>query len=130
MKVRDIEFNQMEALLNDPHADWEAAGLGVSGVAYPTGEDLFKTGSFENAGGYSDPTMDKLINESTDQPGLQGLYDYESYVNAQQPVIFQETAAVTLLVNNRLRGAAHFTDPLYNYYFENLSCPVAEGNAP
>ena len=126
MKVRDIEFNQMGALLNNPHADWEAAGLGETSVGYPTGEDLFKTGSFENAGGYSDPTMDQLIDASTNKPGLQGLYDYETYASAQQPVIFQETASVALLVNNRIKGAANFVDPLYNYYPENLSCTVPE----
>ncbi len=127
MKVRDIEFNQMLALLNNPHADWEAAGLGESAVAYPTGEDLFKTGSFENSGGYSDPTMDKLIDESTNKPGLQGLYDYETYASAQQPVILQETASIALLVNSRIKGAADFIDPLYNYYPENLSCTMPEG---
>jgi len=129
MKVRDIEFNQMLALLNDPHADWEAAGLGESAVGYPSGEDLFKPGSFGNAGGYSDPTMDKLIDESTNQPGLQGLYDYETYASAQQPVIFQETSSIPLLVNNKIQGAENFIDPLYNYYFENLSCPVPVAEA-
>lgn len=126
MKVRDIEFNQLLALLNNPHGDWEAAGLGMSGSAYPTGEELFKTGSFENSGGYSDKRMDALIDASTDRPGLQGLYDYETYAAAQQPVIFLETANGAMLVNKRIKGAENFVDPLYNYYLEALSCP-AEG---
>ncbi len=126
MKVRDIEFNQLLALLNNPHADWQAAGLGMSGSAYPTGEELFKTGSFENSGGYSDKRMDALIDASTDQPGLQGLYDYETYASAQQPVIFLETANGAMLVNKRLAGAENFIDPLYNYYLDALSCPAGD----
>lgn len=127
MKVRDIEFNQMVALLNNPHADWEAAGLGASSTPYPSGEDIFKTGSFENSGGYSDPKMDKYIDESTNDSGLDGLYKYETYASAQQPWIFMETADVSMLVRDRIRGASHFIDALYNYYPENLSCTAPEG---
>ena len=126
MRVRDIEFNQMIALLNNPHADWEAAGLGASGAPYPSGEDLFKTGSFENSGGYSDPMMDKYIDESTNDPGLAGLYKYETYASAQQPWVFMETADVSMLVQNRIKGASRFIDPLYNYYPENLSCTTPQ----
>ena len=122
MKVRDIEFNQMLALLNNPQADWEAAGLGEESGVYPTGEDLYKTGSFENAGGYSDPTMDKLIDESTNLPGLQGLYDYETYASAQQPVLFQEKESISILARNNIHGVRNFMDPAYNYYPDQLYC--------
>ncbi|WP_298216687.1 peptide ABC transporter substrate-binding protein [Acidocella sp.] len=123
MKARRIEFNQMLALLNDPGADWQAAALGESGTAYPTGEDLFKTGSYGNAGGYSDPEMDRLIDASTSEPGLEALYAYETYASAQQPVIFLPTGAVALLVKERIAGAAGFADPLGNYDYAALSCP-------
>jgi peptide/nickel transport system substrate-binding protein len=129
MNVREMEFNQVLALLNNPHADWEATGLGASISAYPTGEVSFKTGSFENSGGYSDLTMDKLIDESTTESGLQGLYAYETYASAQQPVIFMEREGVAILAQNRIKGAAHFTDQLYNYYPEALSCPAPAQNA-
>jgi len=122
MKVRDIEFNQMLALLNNPQADWQAAGLGEETTGYPTGEDLYKTGSFENSGGYSDPTMDKLIDESTDQPGLQGLYDYETYASAQQPVLFLEKESISILARNNIHGVRDFMDPAYNYYPDKLYC--------
>ena len=122
MKVRDIEFNQMLALLNNPQADWEAARLGEETTGYPTGEDLYKTGSFENSGGYSDPTMDKLIDESTDQPGLQGLYDYETYASAQQPVLFLEKESISILARNNIHGVRDFMDPAYNYYPDKLYC--------
>jgi len=123
MKARRIEFNQMLALLSDPRADWQAAALGESGTAYPTGEDLFKTGSYGNAGGYSDPEMDRLIDASTSEPGLEALYAYETYASAQQPVVFLPTGAVALLVKERIAGAAGFADPLGNYDYAALSCP-------
>lgn len=129
MKVREMEFNQVLALLNDPHAHWDATELGGGVAAYPTGEDAFKTGSFENSGGYSDPTMDRLIDESTDQPGLGGLYAYETYASAQQPVIFAEREGVALLVHDKIKGAEHFADQLYNYYPEKLYCTLPEGKA-
>jgi peptide/nickel transport system substrate-binding protein len=122
MKVREVEFNQLEALLDNPTANWQAAGLGETVVAYPTGEDLFGTHSFENSGGYSDPTMDRLIAESTDKPGLAGLYAYENYASAQQPVIFMEVGDVSMLVRDRIQGAEKFIDPLYNYYPDQLYC--------
>lgn len=129
MKVREMEFNQVMALLNDPHADWEATGLGASTSAYPTGEWEFKTGSYENSGGYSDPTMDKYIDESTREDGLDGLYKYETYASAQQPVIFMEREGVAMIVHSRIKGAKNFVDQLYNYYPEKLSCTTARETA-
>lgn len=124
MKVRQIEFNQLLALLNNPHGAWQAAGLGMTSGAYPTGEEMFKTGSFENSGGYSDKKMDALIDASTDQPGLQGLFDYQIYASEQQPVIFLGTANGSMLANQKIVGAENFVDPLYNYYPDALSCPA------
>jgi peptide/nickel transport system substrate-binding protein len=128
MKVREIEFNQLIALLTNPNAKWESAGLGQSMGGFPSGEDLFGTSSYENAGGYSDPKMDKLISESTDQPGLAGLYAYENYASAQQPVIFMELATISMLVRDRIHGAQNFIDPAYNYYPDQLYCPAGAAN--
>ncbi len=47
MKVHEIEFNQLLAMLNNPKADWQAAGLGETVTGYPTGEELFATNSFQ-----------------------------------------------------------------------------------
>ena len=49
-----------------PTCNWqlgEYGGLGLS--TYPSGEGLFNTGGAFNAGRYSNPTMDKLINETS-----------------------------------------------------------------
>ncbi len=124
MEVREVEFNQLLALLTNPTAHWQAAGLGQSTAGYPTGEDLFGTNSFQNSGGYSDPKMDKLIAESTDDPGLAGLFAYENYASAQQPVIFMEVGSISMLVRDRIHGAEHFIDPAYNYYLDQLYCPA------
>ena len=122
MKVHEIEFNQLVALLNNPKADWQAAGLGETVTGYPTGEELFATNSFQNSGGYSDPTMDRLIDESTDMPGLNGLFAYEDYASAQQPVIFFEREQISVLVRAHLHGMRNFVDGVGQYYPDQLYC--------
>ena len=122
MTVHEIEFNQLVALLNNPKADWQAAGLGETVTGYPTGEELFATNSFQNSGGYSDPTMDRLIEESTNMPGLNGLFAYEDYASAQQPVIFFEREQISVLVRGRIHGMQKFVDGLGQYYPDQLYC--------
>ncbi len=123
-KLQNIEFNQMLALLENPKATWEAAALGLTFAAYPSGEDLFTPGAFENMGGYNDPKMNALIAESTDKPGMQGLFDYENYASAQQPILFEQAAAIPLLVANRIQNAAAFVDSSGQYYPDELYCSV------
>ncbi len=122
MKIQNIEFNQMLALLVSGGTGWEAAGLGETLGGYPSGEYLFKTGSAENSGGYSDKMIDTLIDRSTNEPGLQGLFDYEDYASAQQPVIFEQHTAQPILANDRIHGVENFVDPAGNYYPEQLYC--------
>jgi peptide/nickel transport system substrate-binding protein len=122
MNVHEIEFNQLVALLNNPKADWQAAGLGETVTGYPTGEELFATNSFQNSGGYSDPTMDRLIEESTNMPGLNGLFAYEDYASAQQPVIFFGREQISVLVRGRIHGMQNFVDGLGQYYPDQLYC--------
>jgi peptide/nickel transport system substrate-binding protein len=122
MKVHVIEFNQMLSIMGNSPNNWEAGYLGQDLSPYPTGESLLETGAFENFGGYSDPTMDKLINESVNNQGIQGLYAYEDYAISQQPMIFAGGATVTLLVNKRLHGAADFIDTLGQFSPDQLYC--------
>ena len=127
MKVREIEFNQLVALLGNPKADWQAAGLGETTGVYPSGEEVFGTNAAQNAGGYSDPEMDRLITASTEAAGLSGLYAYENYASAQQPVIFQAAAQPSILVRaTRLHGVKDFVDSSGTYYPDQLYCS-AEG---
>jgi peptide/nickel transport system substrate-binding protein len=111
MKIREVEFNQMLALLDGPPQTWQAAILGQFFSGYPSGEAMFQTGATGNNGNYSDKTMDTLIDASINQPGLNALHAYEIYASAQQPVIFTASPAQVLLVRKRLHGVNAFYDP-------------------
>jgi peptide/nickel transport system substrate-binding protein len=126
MKVREIEFNQMLALVANPTADWQAAGFAENTGGYPTGEELFGTNAALNSGGYSEPEMDRLIKASTEASGLSGLYAYETYASAQQPVIFQEREQTSILARDNIHGIKTFVDAAGNYYPDQLTC-TAEG---
>jgi len=110
MDVHQVAFGQMMQTLQDEPQAWEAAELGTVSNPYPSGEAMFATGAGENNGGYSDPEMDRLIGASINRPGLTGLYLYESYIAAQQPVIFLATEKHLDLVSNRMRGVDGFSD--------------------
>ena len=126
MKVREIEFNQLVALLENPKADWQAAGLGETTSVYPSGEEVFATGAGQNAGGYSDAKMDRLITASTETPGLSGLYAYENYASAQQPVIFQAASLPSVLSRDTIHGVKNFVDAAGIYYPDQLYCSAGE----
>ena len=127
MKVRAIEFNQLVALLGNPKADWQAAGLGETTGIYPSGEEVFGTNAAQNAGGYSDPEMDRLIAASTEETGLSGLYAYENYASAQQPVIFQAAARPSVLSRDTIHGVKTFVDASGSYYPDQLYCTAGSG---
>lgn len=110
MRLRMVDFGQMmQEMQNEPQA-WEAAQLGTYANPYPSGEGQFATKAGGNNGGYTDPHMDRLIAASIDKPGLAGLYDYEIYAAAQQPVIFLPTEDHLDLVSNRVHGVDGFGD--------------------
>ncbi len=112
MKVHQVEFNQMMALNVGPPEGWEAMMFASTVNAYPSGEDQFKVGGFYNTNGYASPTMDKLVDASTNEPGLGGLFAFEDYASAQQPVIFLPVEAYAVLVRNGLEGVENFLNPL------------------
>jgi peptide/nickel transport system substrate-binding protein len=108
MKIHEIAFNQMLALDNGPPQGWQAEMMGQFFAGFPSGEAMFLSGAAGNNGGYSDPTMDRLIEASISQPGLDALHAYEIYASLRQPVIFSASEITALLVVNRLHGAAGF----------------------
>ena len=110
MKLRQVDFGQMMNTLQNEPRNWEAAELGTVSNPYPSGEGMFSTGAGENNGGYSNPEMDRLIAASINKPGLAGLYDYEVYMAAQQPVIFLATEKHLDLVSDRIHGVDGFGD--------------------
>jgi len=121
MKVREIDFNLLLALINQPLA-WQAAQYANNATSYPSGEGFFSTGATYNNEGYSDKTMDALIAASVNRPGLNNLYAYETYASAQQPFIFFETDGTPILADERIHGIADFIDPAGNFSPEQLYC--------
>ncbi|HTQ70879.1 MAG TPA: peptide ABC transporter substrate-binding protein [Acidocella sp.] len=122
MKVQQVEFNQLMAAMVSLPQSWEAILIAEDMAAYPSGEDLFKTGGYLNNNGYADKAMDKLIDESTDQPGMDGLFAYQDYASAQQPVIFLPNEQYSVLVRNGLHGVQDFMNPLGMWAPEKLYC--------
>lgn len=110
MKLRQTDFGQMMQALQHEPQNWEAAQLGTVLNAYPSGEAMLATGAGENNGAYSDPQMDRLIQTSIGKPGLAGLYAYEVYAAAQQPVIFLATEKHLDLVSDRIHGVDAYGD--------------------
>jgi len=127
MIAREIEFNQMLALLNSGGAGWDVGILATGAPFYPSGEAQFETGAYQNEGGYSDKKMDQLIDASVNQPGLDALFAYEDYNSAQQPVIFLPRDTIPVLVNDRLHGIYDFVNPAGAYSPEQLWCSVPNG---
>ncbi len=122
MKVHQVEFNQVLALLVGAPEKWQAILLATTISAYPTGESSFVSGAYYNNNGYTDPTMDKLVTASTDLPGMNGLFAYEDYVAAQQPVIFLPVEKYSVLVRNGLHGVNDFINPLGYWSPDQLYC--------
>jgi peptide/nickel transport system substrate-binding protein len=122
LKVHEMEFNQLVARIDGPAAGWESAYIYMNLSPYPSGEGLFQTGAFQNNGAYSDARMDALIAASVNRPGLDGLYAYEDYASAQQPVVFVGGQKITVLVRKRIHGVKALLDPVGQYAPEQLYC--------
>jgi peptide/nickel transport system substrate-binding protein len=102
-------------------ANW-GGGWSFSPDYEPTGEQLFLSGVVANSGGYSDPTDDSMINGTLTNSSLQALYNWEDYLSAQLPVIWQPNGdyQLTEVVNN-LKGVTPQSTTLSinpeNWYF-------------
>lgn len=122
MRLQQFDIAQVVARVYGGGPDWEASYLYTIGGGYPSGEFDFATNGATNAGGYSDPQMDRLITASITQPGLGALYEYEVYASAQVPAIFDIAPPNAGLVRNRLHGVNKFYDPAGQLAPEQLTC--------
>jgi peptide/nickel transport system substrate-binding protein len=122
MQVRQVEFNQLVAAMVGQPQSWQAIMLGLTLGDYPSGEELFAQGSAMDNNGYASTQMDRLIAQSTDQPGMGGLFAYQDYASAQQPVIFLPNERYSVLVRNGLHGVEDFLNPLGMWAPEKLYC--------
>ncbi len=77
----------------------------------PTGESLFYTGSGSNSGSYSDPQMDKLINETHTVSSLDVFHQYATYAAQQLPFLWAPNSYAVQAVSSKLANVAF--NPLY-----------------
>jgi peptide/nickel transport system substrate-binding protein len=73
--------------------DWGSPGWTYDPDYYPSGEDLFLTGSAENDGSYSNAEMNALLSAVIAKPGQQSFNAYDQYVRQQVPDLWQPTSA-------------------------------------
>jgi peptide/nickel transport system substrate-binding protein len=70
----------------------------------PTGEPLFASGAGSNAGNYSDPKMDNLINATHTSSSLSVFHDYATYGAQQLPFIWNPNAYTVQGVSSKLHN--------------------------
>jgi peptide/nickel transport system substrate-binding protein len=89
---------------------WQALNFGgwnFNGPGYePTGEPLFATGASSNAGSYSDPQEDSLINATHTSNSLTVFKDYATYTAEQLPFIWTPNFYTVQAVTNQLANVA------------------------
>jgi peptide/nickel transport system substrate-binding protein len=90
-----------------PACKWQAlifGGRDFNGPGFePTGEPLFQTGAASNAGSYSNPQEDNLINLTHTSNSLSVFQQYATYTAQQLPgVIFMPSAYNVMAVNSKL----------------------------
>lgn len=106
MNILSLPFN-LELSKLHPNGAWEAGLLSwsYSPDFYPTGDGMFDTGGGVNYGGYSDPTMDRLITASTQSSSMQPLYAYEDYASQDLPILFLPNPGYLVKFDRRLSPA-------------------------
>jgi peptide/nickel transport system substrate-binding protein len=102
-------------------ANW-GGGWSFSPDYEPTGEQLFLSGVVANSGGYTDSQNDSLINQTLTSSNLQYMYNWQNYLSAQLPMIWQPNADYQLTeVANNLKGVTPQSTTLSinpeNWYF-------------
>jgi peptide/nickel transport system substrate-binding protein len=104
---------------------WQAlffGGWNYNGPGFePTGEPLYQTGATSNAGSYSDPQMDNLINETHTSNSLSVFQQYATYTAEQLPAViyfpdYYNVAAVnSKLANVGLNPLADLLPEYWNF---------------
>ena len=86
----------------------------------PTGEPLYSTGSPNNSGSYSNPTMDSLINATHTSSNLSTFDNYANYNAEQVPVLFLPWATGVQAVSNNLHNVTQ--NPLLQWFPQYWTC--------
>ncbi|WP_031028103.1 peptide ABC transporter substrate-binding protein [Streptomyces sp. NRRL WC-3725] len=103
----------------EPGCKWQLSFFGTAGSwyfpAYPSGDALFQTGGGSNFGSYSNPTVDKLITETTTSESTAAVKEYSAALAKDLPVIWlPEPDYQVSVVRNGLGGFAQ--DSLANFH--------------
>ncbi len=104
-------FNNIIANEDDPSSpktenQWGMADFGgFTENNYPSTNTLFNTGGTYNEGGFSDPKLDKLINNSMLSPNSDALMQEINEVDESLPAIFQPNEDRIYAWNPKLSGA-------------------------
>jgi len=91
-----------------PKCGWDILNFGgwnFNGPGFePTGEPLFQTGASSNSGSYSDPTEDKLINETHTSSNMSVFQQYATYTAQQLPFMWMPNAYAIQAVASNLQN--------------------------
>jgi peptide/nickel transport system substrate-binding protein len=84
---------------------WQLAEFGYEPYfLYPNGDGFFNTGGSGNSGGYSDPTMDRLIKATEYGSSAQAFTAYEDYAARQLPWLWLPLRNSILVYRTKLQG--------------------------
>ena len=107
-----------------PSCKWTFLYLGgwaFNGPGFePTGEPLLSTGAPNNSGSYSDPQMDKLINETHTSSSINLFHTYANYTATQVPVLWFPWPVNTVAISNGLHNTSQ--NPLGMFLPEYWTC--------
>jgi peptide/nickel transport system substrate-binding protein len=100
-----------------PKCTWDILNFGgwnFNGPGFePTGESLFETGASSNAGSYSNPTEDKLINLTHTSSSISVFDQYAAYTAQQLPFIWLPNTYVVQAVSSKLANVTF--NPLFTF---------------
>jgi peptide/nickel transport system substrate-binding protein len=115
----DVYSAAVHCTSGEPKCGWTSENWGAGWIYgpdyYPTGDDLFQTGSVANYSNYSSPGMDKLVKASiTASPGQEKetMVKFVKYAETQLPVVWQPTSIGTFgssagtLIDTKIGGYA------------------------
>ena len=131
ISIQQVEFNQLLARMVGPAAGWDSTFLAYSSQSFPDPSQTYQTGAYGNFGGYSDPTMDRLLAAAARDPTLDGLFAVENYAVEQQPVFYLPDGYASILARRGIEGVGQAFQPngLWAPEYLTLSGPMA-CNAP
>ncbi len=112
MKLRTLSLDQVvDTLQQAGGTDWQAGLLGWTFAGLPDAAGFFHTNGAANFGGYSNSTMDRLVDDVQTKPGADSVSAFVAYAAEQQPWNFLPEGQFALMVADGVQGVADFASP-------------------